>query len=414
MTTTPSAASDGAIYPSEGSGPAEGSGKISNADATASVMKAIFGAGCFALPWAFANGGVALTTASMLFTCLLSLKTLTWLFRARNIALALDKTIDASKVQNYVDIADVTLGRGGGTLTRFTMCFTAFGVASAYLVFIASTLATITQGLSSLPAALQSDKMLVYAVSPIMVLLAFLRDFSVLSSISILGNLSVLVGMAFVLVDATKSPAGLASLPMSAPKQFSAYVGSVAFLFLVHFALPDIESNMQDKDKFVPSAIVGFSLCAMIALIFGVVGAVGYGPDVKSVAIAMLKGGAVAVTVKLLLCANVLATFPLIVRSSFTTVENALGGMSVASSNVMRTAYVFLAAFCGASIPSFGKLVGLVGGVACTFLSLTLPVFMLYNMSRKSIEHALSWGEKAVMAFILLISFAIMVSVTIA
>ena len=110
MTTTPSAASDGAIYPSEGSGPAEGSGKISNGDATASVMKAIFGAGCFALPWAFANGGVALTTASMLFTCLLSLKTLTWLFRARNIALALDKTIDASKVQNYVDIADVTLG----------------------------------------------------------------------------------------------------------------------------------------------------------------------------------------------------------------------------------------------------------------------------------------------------------------
>ena len=174
------------------------------------------------------------------------------------------------------------------------------------------------------------------------------------------------------------------------------------------------KKNAQDKDKFVPSAIVGFSLCAMIALIFGVVGAVGYGPDVKSVAIAMLKGGAVAVTVKLLLCANVLATFPLIVRSSFTTVENALRGMSVSSSNVMRTAYVFLAAFCGASIPSFGKLVGLVGGVACTFLSLTLPVFMLYNMSRKSTEHALSWGEKVVMAFILLISFAIMVSVTIA
>ena len=35
-------------------------------------------------------------------------------------------------------------------------------------------------------------------------------------------------------------------------------------------------------------------------------------------------------------------------------------------------------------------------------------------MSRKSTEHALSWGEKVVMAFILLISFAIMVSVTIA
>merc|ERR1719399_2389860 len=225
---------------------------------------------------------------------------------------------------------------------------------------------------------------MIYVISPFMIALAWLRSISGVSIISIFGNISVLVGMAFVLYDALKNPIALSSLPLAVPTQFSAYVGSVAFLFLVHFALPDIEANMVERKNFMSSAGKGYFLCALICFVFGGVGALGYGPQVNSVAIAMLKGGLVAVTVKLLLCANVLATFPLIVRSSFTTIESALGGLTTGPSNLMRTVYVLAAAFCGASIPSFGKLLGLVGGVACTALGMTVPVIMLYSVNRKA------------------------------
>jgi hypothetical protein len=45
----------------------------------------------------------------------------------------------------------------------------------------------------------------------------------------------------------------------------------------------------------------------------------------------------------------------------------------------MRTAFVVLAAICGVCIPSFGKLLGLVGGVSCTALTMIFPPIMLLS-----------------------------------
>mmetsp|Transcript_36817 Transcript_36817/g.79693 ORF Transcript_36817/g.79693 Transcript_36817/m.79693 type:complete len:472 (-) Transcript_36817:103-1518(-) len=410
------AAADGAsMYPPT-SKPEEGDGKIGETAAVASVMKAVMGAGCFALPWAFANGGLALTTFSLAVMCLVCLKTLGYMFKARDAALDLDDAKSLSDVGNYVDISELTLGGTGALGVKIIMCLTCFGVCSAYLVFLASTMVTIAAGYNW-PVALQNEKTMIYLVSPLMIALAYLRSMSAAGLISIFGNISVVVGMTFVLIDALKNPVVLSSLPMAVPSQFSAYVGSVAFLFLVHFALPDIEANMTERKNFLSAAAKGYWLCALICLAFGGIGALGYGPQVKSVAIAMLEGGVVAVTVKLLLCANVLATFPLIVRSSFATIENAFGGMSVGPSNIMRTLYVLAAAFCAASIPSFGKLVGLVGGVACTALGFSVPILMLYSVNKKSLAQSkkpvMSGMDRALSPLIMVFSIIVMAFVVI-
>ena len=409
------AAADGAVQPPS-SEPQESDFKIGESAVVASVMKAVMGAGCFALPWAFANGGLALTTFSLAAMCVVCLTTLGYLFKARDAALSLDASKKLSDVENYVDISELTLGGSGSQVIRIIMCLTCFGVCSAYLVFIASTMVTIASAYDW-PLVFQSEKTMIYITSPLMIGLAWLRSVSAASVISIFGNISVLVGMTFVLIDALKNPVVLSSLPLAVPTAFSAYVGSVAFLFLVHFALPDIEANMSERKNFMQSAGKGYFLCALICFVFGGVGALGYGPQVNSVAIAMLKGGLVAVTVKLLLCANVLATFPLIVRSSFTTIESAFGGMTLTSSNVMRTAYVLAAAFCAASIPSFGKLVGLVGGVACTALGMTVPVIMLYSVQKRSAQAAgkpvMTTSDKILSPLILLLSFVVMTFVVI-
>ena len=414
VAASPYAAADGAINPPSAE-PEDGS-KIGDSAATASVMKAVMGAGCFALPWSFANGGLVLTTISLVTMCIVCLKTLQFIFKARDVKLALDGSKTLSEVENYIDISELTLGGKGSMVVRIVMCLTAFGVCSAYLVFIASTFVTIASSYNW-PLALQSEKTMIYVISPFMIALAWLRSISGVSIISIFGNISVLVGMAFVLYDALKNPIALSSLPLAVPTQFSAYVGSVAFLFLVHFALPDIEANMVERKNFMSSAGKGYWLCALICFVFGGVGAIGYGPQVKSVAIAMLEGGFIALTVKLLLCANVLATFPLIVRSSFTTIESSFGGMSMVSSNIMRTSYVLAAAFCAASIPSFGKLVGLVGGVACTALGMTIPVIMLNKVNKESIaksgKPAMTSVEKVLSPLILILSIIVMAFVII-
>lgn len=402
------AAADGAVFTPE---PEDAGSKITDSAAIASCAKAVMGAGCFALPWAFANGGLALTTGSLFAMCIICLKTLQFMFKARDAALALDGSKKLTEVENYVDISTLTLGTLGSNAVRIIMCLTCFGVCSAYLVFIASTFVTIAEGYG-LPAIFQNQKAMVYMISPFMVALAWLRSISGVSIISIFGNISVLVGMTFVLLDALKNPISLSSLPLAVPTNFSAYVGSVAFLFLVHFALPDVEASMVERKNFMSSAAKAYALCALVCLLFGGIGAIGYGPEVKSVAVAMLEGGLVAVLVKVLLCANVLATFPLIVRSSFTTIEAAMGGMSLVPSNVMRTAYVLAAAFCGATIPSFGTLVGLVGGVACTALGMTMPVVMLYMVHKKSMKTSgkpvMTTFEKIISPFILLLSFVVM------
>merc|ERR1712032_1627621 len=72
---------------------------------------------------------------------------------------------------------------------------------------------------------------------------------------------------------------------------------------------------------------------------------------------------------------------------------------------------------CAASIPSFGKLVGLVGGVACTALGMTVPVIMLYSVQKRSAQAAgkpvMTTSDKILSPLILLLSFVVMTFVVI-
>ena len=86
------------------------------------------------------------------------------------------------------------------------------------------------------------------------------------------------------------------------------------------------------------------------------------------------------VAVKLLLCTTLLCTFPIVTRGAFQLLEEFMGGEENIADPViyaMRTAFVCAAAYCAIAIPSFGKLLGLVGGVCCTALTMTFPPIML-------------------------------------
>ena len=183
-----------------------------------------------------------------------------------------------------------------------------------------------------------------------------------LSLISLLGNVSVVTGMGFVTYYASTLGSSLALLPMWNPATFPMWFGSVAFLFFCHFNLPGVESAMTDRAKFSAASLKGFSFCAVLAMVFGTVGAVAFGPGVASNVITDLRGTGLVIIVKLLLCFNLLATFPV----------------------VCRTVYVIAAGLTAIATPSFGKLLGVVGGFCCTMLTCMFPPMMLLAASKRT------------------------------
>jgi len=366
------AAGDGVVKPSG----------ISNAAATANVVKSIMGAGCFALPWAFAQTGYLFTTAYMIAAAALCMYCVACMQRAREIVVAKDPSVQPS-TESYSGLSVATIGPIGGKISQLMVLVCCFGISSAYLVFVASTLVTVLQ--APIPGAPFTQNFLITCITPILVALSWMRSFSGVSIISLFGNISVVIGMVAVLVYASGLGFNMAAIPAVNLAGFPVAFGSVAFLFFVHFTMPPIESAMEKPKDFFGSALNAFILSTVVSAAFGIVGAICFGPDVPSVVITAMKGASVVAVVKLLLCMNLLCTFPIVTRGAFQILEEFMGGEENLSDIVIystRSAFVIAAAYCAIAIPSFGKLLGLVGGVCCTALTMIFPPLMLLAASK--------------------------------
>mmetsp|Transcript_14458 Transcript_14458/g.47473 ORF Transcript_14458/g.47473 Transcript_14458/m.47473 type:complete len:380 (-) Transcript_14458:2111-3250(-) len=368
-------------------------------DATVNTVKAILGAGGFALPWAFAQGGIILTPTCLLISLVLSLYSMWLMIRAKTHML--EKGIDREKLSSYSMLCAAIFGKVGERIAEMLILSCCLGVCSAYLVFTGSTMYSL------LPNMLSANQWVV-GITPVMVLLSWLREMKGVSLISLMGTISVALGMGYVTYYCLAGGMAWAAAPLWVPEAFPKFFGSVAFLFFVHFTLPQIESAMETPKQYLPVSILAFSLCGVIGTLFGVIGAVGFGPSVSSVVVTMLEGSIAAVFVKILLCANLMCTFPIIVRSAFLIIEGWFesSGTQLATlpSRAIRTAFVSTACWAGVSIPSFGALIGLVGGISLTLITLFIPPLMVLKT-----EKNIKLIEKPALAAMMLIGAAILV-----
>lgn len=205
----------------------------------ANIAKAVMGAGVFSLPWATARGGLLFVPAFIAAAAALSLYTLSVLVNAKR-ALLTDAGEAASgaaggplalRLSSYTALIEAALGGPAGRLAEALNVACCFGICAAYLVFIASTLATVAWGAAAGPAATER---LVWAITPAMVGLSWLRSMAGVSLMAAAGNASVLAGMAFVAVRAARTQPWLgAGLPLAQPQGFGAYFGSVALCVCV-------------------------------------------------------------------------------------------------------------------------------------------------------------------------------------
>ena len=165
--------------------------------------------------------------------------------------------------------------------------------------------------------------------------------------------------------------------------KLAAAYGSIAFLFFVHFTLMPIDDAMRDRKEFMPAATKGFLASAAISTLFGIVGACAFGTGVNSVVITHLEGTILSYIVKTLLCFNLLFTVPMAARGAFGIIEGFFPSLPVLAKNFLRIAFICTAAITATCIPSFGSLLGLVGGVSLTALTLVFPPLMLLTTDTK-------------------------------
>ena len=130
------------------------------------------------------------------------------------------------------------------------------GVCSAYMVFIAGTVKTVlVPPVVTSPALMAiTQNQLILPLLGLMIPLTFIR-LAGLSFISVMGNVSVVVGMCYVAYYALSLPANPAiAAPLFNLDAFSTYFGPIAFLFFVHFTFPSISSSMTDRTQFLSAA----------------------------------------------------------------------------------------------------------------------------------------------------------------
>ena len=366
--------------------------------AIVNTVKAIFGAGGFALPWAFAQGGLLLVGTCMVASLAFALESLRMLIKSQDVLVASGEAT-AADVATYAGLTKQAMGSVGDVVCRVMNVVTCFGITISYLIFIAETCKVVVPalvGAGPFGAAPTTASML-QLIAPAMIGLSWLREMSGVAVISAVGTASVVIGMLVTTIDALGNPLQIAALPTWNFAAFPGFFGTVAFLFFIHFTLFGIKEAMPQPDKFFPAAVKAFTGAAAIAAVFGIAGAVGYGTSVSSVVVTMLSGPS-GIAVQLLLCLNLMSTYPIMAQSALRICEDLFkgksGSIATPTSIGVRTAFTAGALWTAANVPNFGVVLGYVGGVCCSILSLVLPATILY-IAQNKVKNEITANELA-------------------
>lgn len=379
--------------------------KISDVATVVSFLKMIMGAGGFAFPWAFAELGLAGGVIVVFSVAGLGCMTMSEL-------LALKRHVEIQRGcgdASYSDVARATLGTWGSGIVVFMSVTASLGGMAAYLSYISTTL-------NLLFPALRAG--LVIAVTGLVLLpLVWLQDFSILSKLAGFGTAAVLMGYAATLVYSVLTMSPNKHLQLFTPVSSSARgFGPIAFLLCIHFVsfpLMTASRAATVEGRFERLSAVSLCIAAFVNSLFGAVGFIYFGPHVSTIVLNDIHGTYWCINaVKLLVCIDLLCTYPFLFVAASHIVENLVLPPKEAlqdsvthlesadvekAHNVAVTAEswryairvsLLLCSMLGGYEGNFGGLVSLVGDVSLTTLAYVLPPIMTMTLFRAELTQA--------------------------
>ena len=228
----------------------------------------------------------------------------------------------------YVDVARAALGELGALAVYGLSIMCSVGVTSAYLAFVASTLQSL------MPERSYSHCLL--SAAAFVLPTTWLRDFSLLSRLSQSGTAAVLLGYLVTIHSGSLGPwpqppsARLRAMGLwpTSWQDLAHGFGPVAFLFCIHFLLFPVMTSSRSSaapGKFLQLATVAFLGAGIVNVMFAYTCLAFFGPGVSSIVLNDLGQGTLyLVATKLLLCADLLCSYPLVFAAGREILERSL------------------------------------------------------------------------------------------
>lgn len=361
-------------------------GTQSKLSAATNLGKCICGAGSFALPHVFLKEGVLGGTIALTACAYLATLTMQSINNSRTYL----ETKDEAPM-SYVDLSEMSLGKPASKLVFGLTLAASLGVCSTYIAFIGQTLASLSMDAESnnivhflFPNVPENtwEMSVSLAVFP----LSLVRNYAIFAFTSALGVTAVLGGILVtlaygILVDpgggisnALGAVTELKLWPESFADAFGGSFGTIAYLFCVNFlTLPIINSMRNPTEDYNDSVTMAVSAVWVVNLIFAIICLGFYGDQTQDLVLQNLNNGPYLSALKILLCVDLLFTFPVVFSSGRQILENALlesnENYTDYLSRALLTAATVLICFGLSQIGGFGVVANLVGGVVscCSF-----------------------------------------------
>ncbi|KAJ2766502.1 hypothetical protein IWQ57_004333, partial [Coemansia nantahalensis] len=380
--------------------------------ATASPRKAFFllvksfvGTGVLVLPRAFLNGGLLFSTALM--------AGIAWYALHCMILLA---DVYQKLGGSYGDLAQKLYGRPLRYCVLVSIVLAQLGFCCAYVIFVATNMRDLWNTVTGCSRQLSLETWIVVQLA-IYVPLSFVRKIKKFASLSMVGNLFILVGLGYLFgydlwLIARRGPAEVVQFN---PSRFPLLVGTAAFSYEgISLVIPIVES-MERKDRFRGVLTASLVICAGLFVVIGALSYLALGDAVETVVLLNLPSGTTwTLGVQLLYSLAIIMSVPLQLFPAIRIIEAGMftrsgkGNPTVKwQKNLFRTLLVvFITAVAIFGAEELDNFIAIVGAAACLPLSFLYPVMLHYRAL------ADTWWQRAKDLVLVAVALAGLVYVT--
>ncbi len=385
--------------------------------AATNLGKCICGAGSFALPHVFLDEGVLGGTLAMTLCGLLAAITMQSINRSRYTVSRIENVDPPS---SYVALTEMALGEGTSNIVFALTLAASLGVCSTYIVFVGQTLASlsadsISNNIVNSLAPDVDERTWELITAATVYPLSLVRNYGVFAFTSALGVTAVLGGIATTLAygifvdpgrgifEALSAVTELKMWPDSIADAFGGSFGTIAYLFCVNFlTFPIINSMKNAEEEYSGAVSSAVAVIWIVNVVFALICLSFYGDATQDLVLQNLDNGPYLSALKILLCVDLLFTFPVVFSSGRQILENAI--LSRESSGVQEDDNELSAALSRAAISAgavgtcfglsqvggFGVVANLVGGLAQGTLAFIIPPAIEIALSRRSGDNSIA------------------------
>ncbi|MCL7039988.1 hypothetical protein MKW94_017787 [Papaver nudicaule] len=335
----------------------------------ANIFIAIVGAGVLGLPYTFKKTGWVFGILMIVFVAFLTFHCMMLLVKTRRKLESKQRGFET--INSFGDLGFIVCGSLGRFAVDIMILLTQAGFCVSYLIFIANTLAHLSN----------TKKVLGFNPKSFYIWSCFLPQLGLnsiptlthLAPLSIFADVVDIGAMGVVMVEDVM-------IFMKHMPVLQAFGGlSVVFYGLgvavyafegIGMVLP-LESETKDKKKFGRNLGISMGFISLMYIGFGALGYFAFGEETKDIITTNLGKGVVSMLVQLGLCINLFFTFPLMMNPVYEVCERRFCDGSYCI--WMRWALVLGVSLVALLVPNFADFLSLVGSSFCVALGFVLP-----------------------------------------